>query len=87
MGASDFNGLPISLRVFELASGWRLEVDAGQDRTAELVAPDLPTALAMAMPFIEAVANPAPLPDALERLLRLPSAPDGPPDLGGRADG
>jgi hypothetical protein len=58
-------------------------VDAGEDRTCEITAPALRTALAMMVPFIAAVADPVPV-EKLERLLRLPSAVDGPTDQGGR---
>jgi hypothetical protein len=83
MSASDFAGLPFTIRVHELVGGWRVNVDAGEDRTAVVTAPSLDTALRMAMPFVVAIADPVPV-EKLERLLRLPLAVDGPPELGGR---
>lgn len=85
MSAGNFAGQRFDLRVTELASGWRMDVDAGEDRTAELVTGDLDVAVAMLTVFVKAVCQPEPLPeDTLERLYRQASAPDGPPDLGGQ---
>jgi hypothetical protein len=84
VSASDFAGQRFDLRVTELASGWRMDVDAGEDRTAEFVTGDLDVAAAMLAVFVRAVCQPQPLPeDTLERLYRQASAPDGPRDQGG----
>lgn len=82
MSAQDFTGVTFQVQVTELGQGWRVGVDTDGDYTAEITAPDLDVALAMAVPYIVAIAKPDPLPGALEHLLRLPSAPDGPKDMG-----
>lgn len=74
--------------VTELASGFRVLVDAGDLGQCTVEAPRLWTALECAVPFMAGVALPD-TPEAryevdrLEALARLASATDGPPDMGG----
>lgn len=63
--------------VNELTAGWRINIDAGEDITADVTAEDLAVALQMAIPFMVAVANP----DPLEQQWCLPPAQDGPPQV------
>jgi hypothetical protein len=74
--------------VTELASGFRVTVDAGDLGQCQVEAPRLWTALECAVPFMAGVALPDTPEslvevDRLERLLRAASAPDGPPMGGG----
>jgi hypothetical protein len=64
----------------ELASGYRVEVDAGEAGQAAVVAGNVRTVLRMASAFMFAVV--AARPDPLDEQFRLPSAPDGPEDRG-----
>jgi hypothetical protein len=67
-----------TVTVEEHVGGWHVRVDAGDAGNAETRAPDCKLALECAVPFMYAVAAP----DPLLEWLGLPSAPDGPPEMG-----
>lgn len=63
----------------ELARGrHQFDVDAGEDRTARINAPELGDGLRFAVAFMRGVLEL----DPIEAAWRLPAAPDGPRDLG-----
>jgi hypothetical protein len=62
----------------ELTAGWLVKVDADGHGSAEVTAPDIDTALRMAVPYMAVVSQP----DPLAALFMRPSAPDGPGDEG-----
>jgi hypothetical protein len=70
-----------TVEITELASGWRVDVDAGQEGSCTVNAPTARTALACAVPFMHGVVEPDPvrLPDLLRD---WPTTVDGPRDQG-----
>jgi hypothetical protein len=62
-----------------LTDGWRVTVSTDdRENAAEITAPDVDTALKMAVPYMAVLSEP----DPLEALFRRDTAPDGPPDAG-----
>lgn len=66
--------------VTELTDGYRINVDAGESRYAEVIAPDVETGLRMSVPYMTAIACPDPFEDLWRRLIDA-EGQDGPPQV------